>query len=419
MGARAWMIPGLIGGAALAASALAQIPDPRAPVTTDARIQLFESWVAADPSTGNKNLLAAAYLQKTRETNDFAYLERASRIVSGILAADGDYESRRLRIRIELIYHRFRQAAAHARELLADAPADAQVWGLLGDALLEMGDVEGAREAFQRILALRADFSSYNRAAYLRFITGDLAGAIELMRKAVDAGAAVPENQAWCAVELGHLYFKAGRLEEAESAYKEALKAFPAAHAAHAGLGSVEAARGNPAAAVKHYQRAQTISPMVQYAGALYDLYAALGNTAEARKQAARVDLAAALDQASGEAANRTVALIFANQDRNLEQALAIARADFAIRQGVYTEDALAWALYKNGLYAEARAAAQHVAAVGTPDPLFYYHAGMIALAAGERGEARENLRRALELNPGFDIAQAAVARRTLAQLER
>ncbi|HEY5869373.1 MAG TPA: hypothetical protein VI542_28065 [Candidatus Tectomicrobia bacterium] len=45
-----------------------------------------------------------------------------------------------------------------------------------------------------------------------------------------------------------------------------------------------------------------------------------------------------------------------------------------------------------------------------------YYHAGMIAQAAGEKAAASDYLKRALQLNPQFDPLQAAVARKALEQ---
>jgi Tfp pilus assembly protein PilF len=41
----------------------------------------------------------------------------------------------------------------------------------------------------------------------------------------------------------------------------------------------------------------------------------------------------------------------------------------------------------------------------------------MIAHAAGERGEARKYLRRALALNPKFNLTQAEICRKTLESL--
>jgi len=173
------------------------------------------------------------------------------------------------------------------------APSDPQNWGSLGDALLEMGKYESAQEAFQKMLAIRPNIFSYNRVAYYRFITGDIEGGIAMMTDAVKAGARYPENKAWCLVELGNMYFKTGRWPDAERAYTEALETFPSSHAAHAGLGSVQAAQGKLPQAIDSYKHAQSITPMVQYAGVLYDLYAASGKKAEAQQQADLVDVIA------------------------------------------------------------------------------------------------------------------------------
>src|SRR5256885_4271506 len=118
---------------------------------------------------------------------------------------------------------------------------------------------------------------------------------------------------------------------------------------------------------------------MVQYAGALYDLYSLSGNKQEAKKQADMVDLVSKLEEASNMKANRTLALVYANQDRNLPRALELAQADFEVRQDVYTYDALAWTLYKNKRYDEAQRASEQALRLGTPEALFFYHAGMIA----------------------------------------
>jgi Tfp pilus assembly protein PilF len=62
----------------------------------------------------------------------------------------------------------------------------------------------------------------------------------------------------------------------------------------------------------------------------------------------------------------------------------------------------------------EARAAIKEALRLGTRDARLFYHAGMIAKAAGDRAGAREQLERALELSPEFDPLQAREARRAL-----
>ena len=404
----------------LCSSVFAQVPPlSDKPLTTDQRIAIYEEWVAADPaSTANKNLLAAAYIQKTRETTDFGYLDRASKIIDEVLAGKKDYEAMRLRNLVELNLHHFSKVVEYARQMTKSAPSDPQNWGSLGDALLETGQYEEARQAFEKMLSLRANLFSYNRMGFYRFITGDVVGGIAMMKDAVQAGARFPENKAWCLVELGSMYFKTGRWAEAERAYRDAIQTFPSLHSAYAGLGSVQAAQGKLLDAVNSFKHAQSITPMVQYAGALYDLYSALGNIADAKHQADLVDLVARLDEAANQKANRTLAMIYANQDRNLDKALELAQADFKIRQDVYTYDALAWALFKNGRYQEARQSSDSALQLGAPEAMFFYHAGMITSALGDCSSAKLHLERALQLNPGFDIRQSVIARKELDRLK-
>ena len=395
-------------------AALAQPPDFS---STDRQIKLFQEWVAKDPSISNRTLLAGAYIQKTRETTDFEHLNRALQILEGILAEKQDPDAMRMRNTVELTLHHFSQAAEHARAMTERAPTDVQSWGTLGDALLEMGHYDGAHAAFAKMLELKPGLTSYNRMGFYRFVHGDAAGGIAMLKQAVAAAAKYPENKAWCLVELGNMYFKTGRWTEAADSYSEAIATFPGSHAARAALGSVLAAQGKLPEAIENYKRAQSITPMVQYAGALHDLYAATDNPAEARKQADLIDVVAKLEEAQNQKANRTLALIYANQDRNLAKALQLAQADLDIRRDIYTYDALAWTLYKNGRYEDAARASREALKTGAPEALFFYHAGMIASSMGDTGTARTQLERALALNAGFDLRQAAIARKTLEKL--
>jgi len=51
---------------------------------------------------------------------------------------------------------------------------------------------------------------------------------------------------------------------------------------------------------------------------------------------------------------------------------------------------------------------------LGTQDARLFYHAGMIAQAAGDRTTAVDFLRRALKLNPRFDLWHSKVATKVL-----
>src|SRR5204862_1205451 len=102
-----------------------------------------------------------------------------------------------------------------------------------------------------------------------------------------------------------------------------ALKLFPEYHPASAGLGKWNAQRGNVAAAIENYTKAQSAVPLPEYAAALEDLYEAAGKPAEARKQAERLTVIERMDEAAGSPGNRNLALAYADRGRSLDDAQA------------------------------------------------------------------------------------------------
>ena len=387
---------------------------PRA--TTDERIASYQALATSNAGDSHfENQLAAAYIQKMRETTDFGYIERAGKLVLQVLTAEpANYEALLLRSEIGLERHQFREVAEFSRRMIRIAPDDPWNWGTLGDALMELGQYDGAADAYQKMVALRPNQSSYNRASYYRWVMGDAEGAIAIMQQAIAAGSPSAENTAWCLNDLGNLYFKTGRLTDAAQAYRSALRTFGGYYPAYAGLGRVQSAQGKFDDAIQSFERAQAAVPMPEYAAALAGLYERAGKRSEARRQLDLLDVIDKMARANQEKTNRNLALVFADQDRNLARALALAQAELEVRGDVYTYDALAWALYKTGSLPEAARAVEKALQFRTPEPAFYYHAGMIARALGNNAGAVKYLERALALNPGFDPRQAEIARATL-----
>lgn len=385
-------------------------------LNTDDRIARYERLVASDPGDIHSAMqLASVYLQKTRETGDGGYVERASKLVDKALAAaPRDYEALRTRNLVDMIRHDFAKVTVTARRMIELDANDAQNWGTLGDALMEMGQYDEARKAFDRLRTLKPGMHSSHRLGWYFFVTGDAAKALDYLREAVATADGFAENKAWCLVELANVQFKTGDIDGAEKSYRDAIAAFSRMHSAHAGLGSVLAARKRHAEAIESYRKAQSMVPMVQYAGALADLYTLTGNKVEAARQMALTDVAAKLEHAAGQKANRTLGVIYADQQRNLTEALAFVEADLAVRKDVFTWDAMAWVLYHSGRYDEAREASAKAVALGTPDPSIYFHAGMIELKLRNEPTGKKLIARALELNPRFDPVHSTEAARLL-----
>jgi tetratricopeptide (TPR) repeat protein len=184
------------------------------------------------------------------------------------------------------------------------------------------------------------------------------------------------------------------------------------------GLARVRAAEGRLVDAVALYRRAIAIVPAPDLVAALGDACAAAGDGAEAERQYALVEYMGRVAAANGTTYGRQLALFYADHDRRLDEALRLARAEAATRTDVYTLDALAWALYANGRLREAARAEHRALRLGTEDAAMRYHEGLIAAGLGRRARAARDLRRALALNPYFDLRRAPRAEAALAAVE-
>jgi tetratricopeptide (TPR) repeat protein len=361
------------------------------------------------------NQLAAAYMQKARETGDFGLNAKAEEALARAAQAEPEsYDSLKLRAKLLLTYHRFPEALDAARRAQAARPKDHDVYGAMTDALVELGEYDQAVAAAQTMVDLRPDVASYSRVSYLRELHGDTKGAVEAMRMAVDSASPQDaESVAWCRVHLGDELVREGKAAEAEREYDHALFVFPRYHVALAAKARARLAAGDTEAAAEFYRRAIERVPLPDYAAALGDLYTKLGRAEGAKRQYELVEFVERTG-AQGGTYTRQLAMFWADHDTRLDEALDVARSERAARNDIYSSDLLAWCLYKKGQYAEAKAASDEALRLGTRDPRLLYHAGMIAHALGDRRRGAKYLQEALAVNPSFDVLQADVARKTL-----
>jgi tetratricopeptide (TPR) repeat protein len=292
---------------------------------------------------------------------------------------------------------------------------------MLGDALLELGDYDAASAAFARMRQLDpSSVTTETRWARLAMLRGEANEATRhytiALNLALNAAPVSRETVAWCRWQLGETAFAVGDYQKAEQHYRDALITFPDYYRALFGLGRARAAQNDLAGAIEQIERAVRRLPDPVYVGALGDLYKLTQREKEASTQYDLVAHIARLNQLNGTLYNRQLALFQADHDMNAEEAYASAQKEFEARKDIYGADAVAWTALKAGKVAEAQAAIKAALRLGTRDARLFYHAGMIARAAGDRLTARDYLQRALKLNPQFDPLQASIARKTLAE---
>ena len=375
--------------------------------------------------------LGAAYFQRARETGDVSDYDLAEQSLKKALdVSSDDFASEAaLETLAEVCMgeHRFTDALTYAQKALSLGTGELSPFAIVGDAHADMGDYDKAAVAYGRLtprdmtLSARAAYARDSRVAYLKFVSGDTSGAIALMKTAVAEGteAQLPgENLAWLNYELGEFESQAGDQSEADAAYLAALNIHPGDYRALAGLGKLRANAGRYQEAIVLYQKAIAIVPMPIFVAELGDLYAKQGNTTEAHKQFALVEYIGLLGKINQVLHNRDLAIFYADHDTKLAEGLELARKELEVRRDVYTWDALAWALYKNGKLNEAAEASHKALQFGTRDALLLFHAGMIAEAQGQPALARTELKEALKINPHFHTIYAEAAEQELAALE-
>jgi len=382
----------------------------------DREIRAAQGVIERSPSDAKGyNLLAAAYMQKARESEDYAVNSKAGEALDRSLKiAPDNYDALKLRAKLLLTFHRYEEALEVVRRVQGINARDHDNYGAMTDALVELGEYPAAVEAAQRMVDLRPETSSYARVSYLRWLHGDTKGAIEAMTLAArSASPQDPERLAWCHVQLGDALLNSGKAAEAEREFDRALFFFPDYGAALSAKARARTASGDLEGAVEIHRREYERSPSADTALALGDLSVKLGRANEANGHYAAFE---SLERENAAAENDMHHLVsyWIDHDKNLDEALALAQKERERRKDIYTCDTLAWALYKKGRFAEAKAMMAEALRLGTRDPRLLYHAGMIAHASGERAVAVKYLREVLALNPSFDVLQAEVARRTL-----
>lgn len=334
--------------------------------------------------------LASAYLLRVRETYDPTLYGKAS----ALLDRAGELAPRDADVAIAagslaLSRHDFAAALRWGLVAQAAAPARPATYGVLTDAYVELGRYDDAVASAQRMVDLRPDIASYSRVSYLRELHGDLDGAIDAMRRAVDAGAPRAEGTAWCEVQLGNLYLAKDDLVSAERAYESALQRVDGYVFALAGQAKVLAARGDLSGAAALDEQASQRLPAPDFVISLADLHARLGDTLRAGQDAELVSAMEQLFKANGVRTDVDLALFDADHDLRLPDALAAARAEYAIRPSVTVAMTLAWTEYKTGDLGAASAHASEALRLGWRDPTAIGRATTIAAAAGDVALAR------------------------------
>ena len=413
-------VPSAPAPSAAAPAPAATVPDPSpAGSRTQALIEFLVGRVKADPADGDSQLtLGLTLLQRIRETADPSLYKPAEVALTA---------ARRLLPRdpqplvglggLQLGRHQFSAALATGRAALKLDPTSVGAGSIQVDALIELGRYDAAFTAADALAARAPDLTTLARLSYSRELRGDLGGALAAMQQAASAPSLAAENTAFALSLVGHLQRLNGDPVAARSSFEHALALVPDHAPSLAGLGRLAVGDGDLDAAATYFERAAAVVPLAEYVIALGETREAAGDLKGAHRQ---YDLARAeilLFKANGVAVDLDLALFEADHG-DPQEALTLARSAYATTPTVRAADAVGWSLLRLGRTDEAIPYSREALRLGSRDPLFLYHAGVIEEEHGDVAAARDHLMAALATDPGFSAVGAADAQARLKVLD-
>jgi tetratricopeptide (TPR) repeat protein len=381
---------------------------------TQAEILGLQGELKLDPRNVKAlDTLGLAYEQRVRETGDPTYYSKAEGILDEALRlAPHDLIATAALGQLALSRHQFRRALAIGLAARRISPTTAGVYGVIGDAEIELGRYGSAILTFDRMAALKPDVASYARVSYVRELIGHVAASERAMQLAASAAVGAPEASSWTHVQLGLLYLGHARPKRALVQMNQALALDPSYYVALDGMAQALAAMGRLPLALAFEQRAVDRVPLPAQVALLGDLKAAVGDPKTAQRE---YDLIGAIEKvlaANGVRNDLDIALFDADHGIDRSHTVSLARKGYAGRPSLFGDDVLGWALARDGRCREALRWSTRSLRLGTQDALKFFHHGWIEACLGNRAEAAVWYRRALALNPGFSILWAPVARK-------
>ncbi|MFV2057228.1 MAG: tetratricopeptide repeat protein, partial [Thiohalomonadales bacterium] len=322
--------------------------------------------------------LGWAFISKARRSFDPGYYKLAEQTAICMESKQvNNHQAQLLHGHVLHNLHKFKQAETLAKNLVAQRG----LWfdyGLLGDVLMEQGKLEAAINAYQEMMNQRPGAQSYSRAAQIRWLKGDVNGAIEMMSLSISSlSTRDRESIAWAQTRLAQLLMQKNLIKKAQLSIDRALhwqENYPPALLLR---GRMELARQDSISAENTLRIAVKGNTLPEYQWLLLDALRLNGRTLDADKIETQLLSRGEIEDP------RTLALYLATMGKDIRRALRLAKKELIVRTDVNTLDAFAWALYANGEISEAFEYSKLALLEGTEDARLLLHATIIASAAG------------------------------------
>ncbi len=386
------------------------------------RQQLYTRYKMAIQKDSNDDLskikLVELYINEARVTGNLSYYNQAAMKVlmsltdKKTVSSDILYKALAYKATVYLSLHQFAEAKKVAEQAVQINPYDADIYGALVDANVELGLYNDAVTMCDKMMSIRPDIRSYSRASYIRQIFGDNQGAIAAMRMAVESGAQGMENTEWARVQLGDLYLNTGHADTAKMLYESSLYARPNYPFAEMGMARMFSQQKQYDSAIVHCKKAIRViseSAFISYLGELYQQHGEIGKANDVHHDVLELMLDSEKEnqqekytQHNG---NRELANAYL-QVGQLDEALTYARKDLAMRpDNIDANELMAWICFQKHDNTTAKIHIEKALATNTQHAALLYKASLIYAACGDDLKAAVLKSKSMDINNTLQTA--------------
>jgi tetratricopeptide (TPR) repeat protein len=387
---------------------VSHVAQTSSPTPTQTPLERAELLSQTQPNNSSSwQQLASQYIARAYETSDPAFytladsaLERAKELNSASLSVVSTSAT------LAVARHEFNKAKQLATAGLAVAPHDFGLQVALVDSLVELGEYAPAELRLDALTDQRPGVATFSRLSYLRQLNGDLVGAEAAMRSAVAAAKPNSIDEAVTLGYLGDVLLERGREAPANNAFQRALAINPNSSIAAMGVARIQASRKDWAGAVGTLETLTAKVPVPGALGQRADVARARRDRTATEFADQMVDASVSLFRANGAVVDAELAILLADRGPTFAApALEAAQNAYADRRTIFTEDAMAWALFQSDRPAEAEPYARRAVLSAPAVASVRWHAAAIFAATGDPEGARIELVEALR-NKWFSVSQ-------------
>jgi tetratricopeptide (TPR) repeat protein len=273
---------------------------------------------------------------------------------------------------------------------------------MLADVDFQEGRYAQAGTVFSELAEQNRTWDALARLAHWTGKMGDADRADRLYGEAEEELTAKEmRSYAWLELQRGALALSRGRLADARMHYERASVAFPGHWRTDEHLAALLVAEGDLPSAESLLRSAVTRSPRPESKQALGELLAMSGEADEARRW---LDAVAAAFLSSVEEGGvhyfHHLADLYTDGLNQPAEAIRRARKDVSLRSNFDTQSSLAWALFKNGEYAEGLQWIRLALSSGARDRSMFAVAAALFHASGDSEQSEHYARAAHAINP-------------------